>query len=313
MRKAMDKNELITNWKINLVKLLHKLNAYLNAVGVGQFPFLRSLKHHGKWLMMKTLMPDGLCSIKVDGLTLYVYANTASFQDYVLKAYEPYTTELFKQVVKPGATVLDIGAQFGYYSLIAAKQIRQGGKVYAFEPVPNNFELLKRNIQINRCNQMIHAVQKAVGDKPTTVRIFVYRDSDSHGMYCHPKATVKETITVESIAMDEFLGGQPVDVIKMDIEGNEPFALEGMKQTIAKSPSIILFTELNPAFLRRAGVKSEDYLTQLEDLGFDIQLIDESAHCLRTFAAKDLRAKVENNPSWYTNLYCRKGGSLGKK
>lgn len=133
--------------------------------------------------------------------------------------------------------------------------------------------------------------------------MFIYKHSDSHGMFRHPQANVKEVIPVECITIDGFLGGRTVDIIKMDIEGNEPYALAGMEKTISKSDNLILFAEFAPAYLRRAGVNPKDYLIQLADLSFDIQLIDERSRCLKPVTEEVFRI---DEPSWHANLYCIK-------
>lgn len=234
---------------------------------------------------------------------MYIYPNTFETICYHYQPYEPFTTELFEQAIQPAATVLDIGAQFGYFSLIAARKVGHGGCVYSFEPAPANFELLQRNIELNRYIDIICAVPKAVGSQHAMQKLFVYQGSDSHSMYCHPKVNVKNTIMVECISIDEFLGEQRVDVIKMDIEGNEAYALEGMKKTIARSNNLKLFIEFSPANLNRAGVKPQEYLSQLTSLGFDIKLIDERSRSL-TPIQRDFA--VPNVPIWYANLYCTK-------
>lgn len=199
--------------------------------------------------------------------------------------------------------MLDIGAQFGYYSLLAAKLTGPDGMVFSFEPVPRNFEILIKNIEINNYNNIIYPVQKAIGNKREPVTFFLYEYSDSHGMFRHPTASVDKTITVECITVDEFLEGRRVDVIKMDIEGNEPFALEGMEKTISKNKSLTLFTELAPVFLRRAGVEPRDYINQLEDLGFKIRVIDEYGHSLKPVSEELLTTE---ELSGHVNLFCTK-------
>lgn len=287
-------------WKTKFLRLAYALNTHLNLADI---KFLSGLKRFGKQLLFKMLAPNGRILVKLHGIPFYIHSTPASIQEYILRPFEPYTIELFKNAVKPGAVVVDIGAQFGIYSLLAAKLAGPKGKVFAFEPTPGNFQLLKENIQLNNYAHIIHPVQKAIGDKRGTVNIYIYEQSDSHGMFRHPKATVKEVVSIECITLDEFLGGQPVDVIKMDIEGNEPYALEGMRHTISRSDNLILFVEFAPAYLRRAGVEPKDYLAQLEDLGFDVKLIDEHSRCLKAFTADFL---MEEDLSWHANLYCRK-------
>ena len=241
----------------------------------------------------------------VHGIPMYIYPNTFETVAYLCQPFEPYTTELFERAIRPTATVLDIGAQFGYYALLAARRVGSAGCVYAFEPVPSNVDLLERNIQLNGYSETIHAVPKAVGNRHTQETLYVYRGSDSHSMYRHPRVAVKETIRVECVTIDEFLGGQRVDVIKMDIEGHEPSALAGMAHTIARSDPLSPIIEFAPAYLRRAGVEPHEYLTQLRGFGFDLQLIDEASHRLKPVPTDFTQP---HDPTWYANLYCTKKG-----
>lgn len=295
-------------WKSRVYNSLYRLNRASNKIGIGKLSFVHYLRRRGKELVESVLTVDGAVQIKIDGMPFYIYPDTADFHAYIDRPYEPYTVELFKRAVKRGARVLDIGAQFGYFSLVAARQASHGGEVYAFEPAAANFTLLERNIRLNGYAGCIFPIQKAVAEKRKTVTFFVYDGSDSHGMYRHPEARVKEEVSVECVTIDEALGGQAVDVIKMDIEGNEPYALEGMRKTISNSGGLILIAELAPAYLRRAGLEPKDYLAKLESLGFSVHAIDERSHALRPVGAEFLW-EAEQDPGWYANLYCTRSSA----
>jgi len=283
---------------------MYTLNNYLKKTRGGNLAVIQFLRRNTYQLLMKVFAPGNVYLTRINDIPMYVYSNTVSFQDYVLQAYEPYTTEIFKQTIKPGAVVVDIGAQFGYFSLLAARQVGVEGRVFAFEPSISNFKLLSDNIRLNKYEN-ITPFQKAVGEKLSTVTLFIYRDSDSHGMYQRPQTPVKESVEVECIALDQFLKVETVDCVKMDIEGHEPYALEGMKQTIARSKNMVLFAELVPGFLHEAGKKYEDYIAQLHSLGFHIQIIDEDQRCLRPLTTHIIRTEDE---FWHANLYCTKRG-----
>jgi FkbM family methyltransferase len=284
-----------------ILKLGYRAGALLDAVGVGRFALLRRLRR----ALRRVLTHDRDLLVELEGLQLYIRSDTETARQYLLSPFEPFTTALWKRAIGPGARVLDIGAQFGYFALLAAKQAGSTGTVYAFEPVASNYRLLQRNILVNVCGS-ITAVQKAVSDANTVVPMFVYQESDSHSMYRHPQASVKEVVAVASVALDDFLAGRDWDVIKMDIEGHEPAALRGMEETIARSADLVLFAELAPAYLRRAGMEPRAYLAQLERLGFAVRLIDEEAKRLGP-VTDDVLAAAERDPNWYANLYCTKG------
>ena len=287
----------------HILRGAYQVSRSLSASSLGRSNFFRDLKERAKRPIFRLLTPDDIVLTRVDGLSLYIHASRNAINVYFLHPFEPFTTELFRGVVRPGATVLDIGAQYGHFSLIAARKVGPEGRVYAFEPVPANFALLQRNIQANGYAHIIQAVPMAVGEKRGTRTMFLYAGSESHGMHRHPRASVRETIPVECVTVDEFLGDRSVDVIKMDIEGNEPFALKGMERTILRSGNLVLFSELNPALLRQAGVVPDDYLERLERLGFKVQLIDEDSRCFTQASSR------QEGSLWYGNLYCARNGS----
>lgn len=285
-----------------ILKSAYRLSGRLSATSLGDLNAFRILRRRARSSVLRLLSRDNVMLARVDGHELYIHASRVSVALYLLRPYEPFTAQLFRDVIRPGATVLDIGAQYGYFSLVAARQVGPKGRVYAFEPVPANFELLQRNIRKSGYGDIIRPVPKAVGEEHGARTIFLYEESGLHGMHRHPHAAVRQTISVECVTIDEFLNGQPVDVIKMDIEGAEPFALQGMEHTIAKNGGLVLFAELAPVLLLQAGRTPDEYLEQLRGLGFEMQLIDDDARCLRSASS------WQDGPSWTANLYCERKG-----
>jgi FkbM family methyltransferase len=225
---------------------------------------------------------------------------------YLRQSYETYTVQLFQNAVRPGATVLDLGANIGYFSLVAAEKAGAQGSVYAFEPGPENLEVLKRNIEINGFAN-IRVVPKAVGEESKTVMLHLAADSDQHSLFVPPMVGTKGTIAVECIALDDFLDGVTPDVVKMDIEGNELRALDGMRETVAMSKSLVMFVELNPVCLRGAHAQARDLVLKLRGLGFELGFIDEDARAVGSVTDDYLRAIERRPPGWFANLYCTKG------
>ncbi len=291
-------------WKTTLLKWNARLETRSDRPGTRRGRVVRRLRRKVHRLVRKLIASDGLCLTGVDGMRMYLRADTAAFQEYVVRSFEPYTVEMFRRTLRPGATVVDVGAQFGYFSLVAARGVGPRGRVFAFEPVPANLELLRRNIEMNGLSAVVEVVQNAVSDRGGPVDMFVFAASDSHSIYRHPRASVREVIAVTCVTLDEFLEGRPVDLIKMDIEGHEPRALAGMERTIERSPGLVLFTEFNPSYLCAAGIEPEEFLARLQGLGFSMQLIDESAQRLRPVTPEDI---ARRDPSWYANLYCARG------
>ncbi len=236
------------------------------------------------------------------GIPMFVRAGTYETGAYSVGRYEPFTLELFKSFINPGSRVLDLGAQFGIFTISAARRA-PGGEVIAFEPEPSNFSLLNLNLRLNRVASRTQTFPFAVGEGESEVDFYVYRDSDSHAIHRHPEAEIREVIKLRVVSIDDFLDAPRLDVVKMDIEGHEPFALEGMRKTLDNSDSVVLFCELAPEYLRRAGVDPADYLLQLESLGFGMRVIDERRRLLRKVDPEFLRS---GHPGRAVNLLCRR-------
>jgi FkbM family methyltransferase len=294
-------------WKSRALKFMHRLNALVTTAGLDKLPLVRQLRHKGRLLLPRLLGREGLLLAEVDGIPLYIYNSQHFSRVYFLEPFEPYTVRLFKAAIRPGATVLDIGANIGSFSLIAARQAGPQGKVFAFEPGPDNFKILKRNIRLNKCSNTV-AIPKAVGDKSQVVTFSLAECPGVHSLFPPPHVPVLSTIKVDCITVDAFLNGESVDVIKMDIEGSEPYALEGMRQTVARSKALTLFVEMNPSSLSQAGFEPETLLAKLEGLGFDVKVIDEDSGSVSKATKAFLHDARDKPPGWFANLYCVKGG-----
>lgn len=277
------------------------LNRRLNESPLGRSKRFRGLKRRSRSLLFRILARDNLVLTRVGTTRLYVYADTGDFEAYHSKPYEPFTAELFTRSIRPGAHVVDIGAQFGYFTVLAALKTGEAGRVHSFEPVPTNLTVLRRNVELNRCEGVVDIVPKAVGEHSTTVPILISEGSHSHGIHPHPDIKTRQVLDVECVTLDDQLRDGKVDVMKMDIEGHEPHALKGMRKVLGRSRSLVLFLELAPVLLRSGGTRPEAFIKQIRDMGFTVQAVDEDARRLLPIAASMLQ-KVD--PSWHCNLYC---------
>ena len=298
-------------WKSRLFRFAlgatRKLNPFLGVLGLEDNRQLRRLKDAGRRKMWAWMASSGeLILIGVDGFRMYVFNRPHFLSIYLAGSYESHTARLFKGAVRPGATVLDIGANVGYFSLIAARQAGMRGKVYAFEPGPDNFDILRRNIQMNELTN-IEAVPKAVSDESGSATLSLAETPDQHSLFSPPMVATTARVTVQCITVDDFMKEHTVDVIKMDIEGNELRALDGMRKMIMRSQALTMFVELNPSCLRQARAEPEELIGKLESLGFRLQVIDEESRSLRTVTSEFAREIDARPPGWFVNLYCVKG------
>lgn len=209
-------------------------------------------------------------------------------------------TELVKKQVNKGDTVLDIGAHIGYYTLILARLVGSQGKVYAFEPDPNNFALLKKNVEINGYKNVI-LIQKAVSNETGKIRLYLSEnDAGNHRIYDSHDG--RRSIEIEAIRLDDYFRGsdERIRFIKMDIEGAEGSAVLGMSDLLKKNKSIKIVTEFSPAALKKSGSEPEDYLRQLINQGFKLFHTDNRRLVKVTELLKAYAPEKEN----YTNIFC---------
>jgi len=189
--------------------------------------------------------------------------------------YEPFQTELAKKEIKKGDTVLDIGANIGYYALIFAKLVGEEGKIFAFEPDPDNFALLKKNVEINGYRNVI-LVPKAVTNKTGKIRLYLsdYNKGD-HRIYDSHDG--RNSTEIEAIRLDDYFKNYNgrIDFIKMDIQGAEGGVIQGMPLLLQKTKNLKIATEFWPAGLKRFGIQPEGYLKLLLKRGFKLYHIDE--------------------------------------
>lgn len=156
--------------------------------------------------------------------------------------YEPEVKKTVIQFLRPGMTMIDAGANIGYYTLLAARAVGPHGHVYAFEPMPSTVELLRKNVEVNGYNDRVTIVPKAVTDKSSKVRIFL-DDVHSGVSSMFSSGDKKDFVDVEGVSLDEFFSQQawpPIHIIKMDIEGAEKLALDSMRELIHRNPELKL-------------------------------------------------------------------------
>lgn len=201
------------------------------------------------------------------GYRMSVPAGLPSGWTYAHGLYEPEVTRTFLGTLREGMTVVDAGANIGYYTILAAAVVGEAGRVYSFEPDPRNYRVLGSNVRRNGFRN-VRVVRKAIADRsgslgfhpdPWRTEGWVAFDDDHHAM------------EVQATSLDAFFAGlswPPVDLVKMDIEGSEQRALEGMTELAARNPAMQMILEVNPHALRRNGSSVAGLSERLLSLGF---------------------------------------------
>lgn len=195
--------------------------------------------------------------------------------EMLLEKYEPDTVALFKKIIKPGMTVLDIGANIGYYTRLFAKLAGPAGRVLSFEPEFENFQLLQKNTANLKSVKLFNL---AISDQ--NGEIAFYKVKNSTGCHSVIPQQQAETIRVKAVSLDAFLAGQKIkqiDIIKIDIEGGEPLAFRGMEKLFLETRSLSVVMEFFPEALKSANVNPLEFLQNIKNYGFNILQIFPNA------------------------------------
>lgn len=179
-----------------------------------------------------------------------------------------------KACTRPGATVLDIGANVGAYTLLFATWVDARGRVYAFEPAAASRAGLARHLAINGLADRVTIRREAVSNT-SGARHFVERGTDGGNRIA--RAFAAHSVEVPALTIDEFCATSRLipDVIKVDVEGAELDVLRGARQTIAaRGASLALFVELHPSVWPTIGTSRAETEAELHAQRLAIEPLD---------------------------------------
>lgn len=185
---------------------------------------------------------------------------------------DAFEIKLLKQHIKPGDTVLDIGANIGFYSIILADIVGEKGKIHCFEPDATNFGHLKNAVASHK-NIVIN--NKAVGPKTEKIKIYTSKALNVDHRTYKPEE-YDEEMEIDAVSIDDYLKGAKIDFIKMDIQGFEMEAMKGMKETFKNNPTVKMISEFWPYGLKKAGSSLRAYFSLLKDLNFKVEILKEN-------------------------------------
>ena len=224
------------------------------------------------WLAIHPVAYPSACP----GVTLSVHPNMGDIVSQSLVStgtWEPVETEIMLRLVKPGMTLVDVGANLGYMTVLGSRQVGPSGRVIAFEPEPGNFALLTRNVTRNRCDNVeIHQMATGAKTGESLTMFLAGQNLGDHRTHADPDEPGRVRITVRSTTVDAIVAGRRVDFVKMDIQGGEGHALSGMRETIEQNEAMMVLLEFWPYGLRRAGTTPSLLLDTLLEAGFSLRL-----------------------------------------
>jgi FkbM family methyltransferase len=180
--------------------------------------------------------------------------------------YELDTARLIHRLLKPTSWFVDVGANLGYFTLLAAKWTSPTARIDALEPDPLNRQRLEEHLRQNNLTDRVRIHPVAASSQTGEVQLIHPQASGTnHGMASFYKSLTGEgvTFTVPTARLDDLLDGQP-DLIKLDVEGAELQAIEGMQKLLSSSNPPKIIIEHNPTSCAAAGYRPGDIFTKLK-------------------------------------------------
>jgi FkbM family methyltransferase len=204
------------------------------------------------------------------------------------EAYEPRETNFICKACTPGATVLDIGANIGYYTLLMAQLVGPNGYVYAFEPREDFCDFVRRSVTENEFDQRCAVHCCALADYEGAVQFRIHPRTDlassdpNYYSTCYLASSESDKnkdafIQVKVQILDKFLEAEPqrrVDLIKIDVEGAEHLVFRGAEKLLRRDKPVILSEIFGPQLENVSKVDTLTYVRFLEALGYRCHTID---------------------------------------
>ena len=195
--------------------------------------------------------------------------------------WEQGVAALLRRILRPGMTIIEVGANVGYFSILSASLVGEAGKVCCFEPNPRLARLLREGSEVNGMSGRIAVAEKAVWSSSTEIDFYLLRDhmgSSSANSSIHRTAQAfndrTEKIVVQTVTLDDYRSAESgVDLLKIDAEGAELHVIQGARRLLERNPGIRMIMEFYPSNFADPDDAGR-LLDLLRSLGFGWQAVD---------------------------------------
>jgi len=281
-------------------------------------PLLTFVKRHSSgtfrlWVRQKfggdhTAIPDQIWTM-ADGRKFHIGPEVAYWALYMGLEHEPETSHVARQLLRPGDTVVDAGANYGWFTTLFARAVGPSGMVYSFEPVPSTCERLMEHLKLNQMMEQVTVVRAALNDDSGKATLHIFKN------YSHTCASLSslnekdyETVEAPMIRLDDYLREQMVeriDFLKCDIEGSELAALRGSRHYLSSPDAPIILVEINEETSGAFGFTRDDIWNYLSELGYD--------HFYDITSSQKLRRAAKMSDFLGQNLLCAKDKTVEQR
>lgn len=236
------------------------------------------------WFTQDDLLPRLRASgnrfrrLPVAALDMYVDVTdgTGRLHYFYDEVYEPEMSQAIRRLLRAGDVFLDVGANIGYFSVLAGHIVGDTGHVVAFEPHPGARATLGAAIAVNGLSTVVEIVEAALGNTAGTVQFFLAGDSvlsttDPARSPAREHFTFDRSIDVRQLTLDAWLAERPelapgIRVIKIDVEGTEADVVQGMRATLAACPDAAILLETEAGSVADRFLRAEGYVGSMLDV-----------------------------------------------
>ncbi|GAB4544486.1 MAG: FkbM family methyltransferase [Pleurocapsa sp.] len=201
-----------------------------------------------------------------------------SCPELALGTYEMPIQNIFTQHLNPGDVFYDIGANVGFFTVIAAKLVGNTGKVYSFEPGEGNAKSVRHNAALNNFTQ-VKVIEKAVSHTPGEGQLLLAKYSGGHALAtADAPPDLAGKVTVDIVSIDDLIAKQeiaPPNFVKVDVEGAELDVLRGMKETIKTYKPTIIY-EVDDGDRSAYERKYQELASFLQSFGYKVTSTEDS-------------------------------------
>lgn len=267
-RLLLGRNPSMDEWRWHLYRRGAELTTVVKS-------YIGSLEFAERNMLRASTSLEDLQTASINGAKIFVHANDPVIgRSILLNSYEPEVVSVFHNHIKPGMTVIDVGANIGFYSILSATLVGTSGRVLAVEPNMANVRLLEASRRLNGFKN-IEVAPVAAAIK---TGVLVLHAGESNGTTSQPKGVddvLGATQLVPCVSVDSLLSeGHEAHFVKVDVEGSEPLAIQGMRRLIERCKPFIV-SEFSPESLPSfSNCNGTEYLNLLVSMGYSLGIVE---------------------------------------
>jgi len=289
---------MINTTKKLLFNIFKRMVYIFQGSGLGNIPFVMAIYKF-------TLRFLGPSEVNIEGKNMFIDTGD-SMSLSVNGSISSFQKKILQDEINPGDNVVTVGAHIGYFELEMSTLVGNSGKVFAFEPHPDNYKLLVKNMKLNNCKNVV-TEQLAVSNSSGKTHLSSNKNSLlnrillKNDLYCD-----SDLLSVKSIRLDDYFKNYKgkLNLLMIDVEGAESFVIDGAKRIIHKNRNIKIVLEFCPKQMIVYGIDPTVMLDKISSMGFKLYDINEDKKKLECKEISEFINQYSRGD--ITNILCKR-------